>query len=44
MMVGVTRAEAQAVRAFIVGPGCPKMPKAMAFETGFPIVKVVRLW
>ena len=43
MMLEVTMAEAQAVRAFVVGTGCLKMSKAMALKTGFPIVEVVRL-
>ena len=42
-MLGVTKAEAYAVRAFIVGAGCLKMSKAMALKTGFPIEEVVRL-
>ena len=42
-MLEVTGAETQAVRIFIVGIVCPKMPKAMALETGFPVAGVVRL-
>ena len=42
-MLGVTGTETQAVRIFIVGVICPKMPKAMAPKTGFPVAGVVRL-
>ena len=42
-MLGVTGAETQAVRTFIVGAVCPKMSKAMALKTGFPVAEVVRL-
>ena len=43
MTLEVIWAEVQAVRAFIVGAVCPMMPEAVALETGFPIVGVVRL-
>ena len=41
--LGVTWAEAQAVRTFIVGAVCPKVPKAMALKAGFPVTGVVKL-
>ena len=42
-MLEVTRAEAKAVRIFIVGAGCLKMPKTVALKTGLPIAGMVRL-
>ena len=42
-MLEVTRAKAKAVKTFIVGAGCLKMPKIVALETGLPVVGVVRL-
>ena len=42
-MLGMTRAEAKAVRTFIVGAGCLKMPNIVALKTGLPIMGVVRL-
>ena len=43
MTLGVTRAEVQAVRTFVVRAVCLKMPKAVALKIGFLIAKVVRL-
>ena len=43
VMLGVTGAETQAVRTFVVGAVCLKMPEVMALKTGFPVVGVVRL-
>ena len=43
MILGVTRAEVQAVRIFVVGAVRPKISKVVAFETGFPIVGVVKV-
>ena len=42
-MLGVTRAETQAVRTFVVGAVRPKIPETMALDTGFPVVGMVRL-
>ena len=42
-MLGVTRAEIQAVRTFVVGVACLKMSKTVALEIGLPIAGVVRL-
>ena len=42
-MLGVTWAEAKAVRTFIVGTVCPKVSKAMTLKAGLPVVGVVRL-
>ena len=39
----MTRAEAQAVRAFIVGTVCLKMSKAVALKICFPVAEVIRL-
>ena len=41
-MLEVTRAEAKAVRIFIVEAGCLKMPKTVALKTGLPIAGMVR--
>ena len=43
VMLGVTGVETQAMRTFIVGAVCPKMPKTMALKTGFPVTGMVRL-
>ena len=42
-MLEVTRTETKAVGTFIVKAGCLKMPKAVVFKAGLPIVEVVRL-
>ena len=43
MTLGVTRAETQAMRTFIVWAVCPKVLETMALEIGFPVIGVVRL-
>ena len=43
VMLEMTWAEVQTVRTFIVEAVRPKVPKAMALKTGFPVVEVVRL-
>ena len=43
VMLGVAKAETQAVGTFVVGAVCLKMPEAVALETGFPVAEMVRL-
>ena len=41
--LGVTQAEAQAVRTFIIRAVCPKVLKVMALKAGFLVVGMVKL-